>query len=574
LASPRSPEGDPRCAGAGAPSRAARSARWRVIAGVILLAGIAASIVAAFVWRAQVNLEANRSFDLEASEVGSTVTTALLRMNDLAVSARALLVSQPALGNRELANWWINMGARSRYSGVVGFGYIAFVPAARLAAVTAQVRRDPIPGVAAASATPSASSAPRKPYYCLARLGVASPLTNTLLSPGIDFCSIPGFDALQAARDSGRLNALTLGGRIVVLFSPVYKGGIDPPTVSLRRDRIAGVVAELVDVQSILGQALAGHRDLQIGVAQRDFVPLPAASSGIAGRFAMRVGALSPLASVGSVHGEVFRRTVVVDADGRWVVSISRSRANGFLTPDLQALIMLVGGVLVSGLAFLLVQTLSTSRARALRTVEERTRQLRHQALHDSLTGLPNRQLLTERAELLLDRGRREGAQVAALFMDIDDFKGVNDNLGHLAGDQLLREVARRIVKTLRETDSVGRMGGDEFVILAGGRPTDAGPERLAERLLESMREPFAIAGTRGALLSVCASIGIAVGDRRDSEEMLGDADIALYRAKTAGKNQYVVFAPEMRGRVDDRLVFAKGASAEVKRQAAPGQTA
>jgi diguanylate cyclase (GGDEF)-like protein len=522
---------------------------------MILLTGVTASVIAASVWRAQVGLEEKRSFDAEATAVGSTVTTALLRMNDLTVSARALLLSEPNLVNRRLASWWSHMGGSSRYPGLAGFGYIAFVPAGRLPAFTAQLRRDPIPGVGMTDSKLTPVASPPKPYYCLARLGVASPLNRTVLTSGIDFCSIPGFDALQAARDSGQLVALTLGGHIVVLFSPVYAGGSDPPNVAMRRARIAGVVTELVDVQSILGRALAGHRDLQIEVARGGAVP-QAPTTGIAGQFAMSVGALSAVASVGSVRGDVFRRTLIANADGHWMVNISKSRANGFLTPDLQALIMLVGGVIVTGLAFLLVQTLSTSRARALRTVEERTQQLRHQALHDSLTGLPNRQLLSERAEELLDRGRREGIQVAVLFMDVDDFKTVNDTLGHLAGDELLREVSRRIVKTLRTGDSVGRMGGDEFVVLAGGRATDGGAEQLAKRLLEAMREPFLINGTRGASRSVTSSIGVAIGDRQNAETMIGDADIALYRAKTAGKNRYVVFSPEMRGTVDDRLAI------------------
>jgi diguanylate cyclase (GGDEF)-like protein len=182
-------------------------------------------------------------------------------------------------------------------------------------------------------------------------------------------------------------------------------------------------------------------------------------------------------------------------------------------------------------------RTLSTSRARALRTVEQRTQQLRHQALHDSLTGLPNRQLVTERAEQLLESGHQEGIQVAALSIDLDGFKSVNDTLGHLAGDGPPCEVARRIVNVLRSADMVGRIGGDEFVVLAGGRPADGGPERIAKRLLAAMREPFIVADPDGVLVSLTASVGVAVGERRGAEELIGDADIPLYRTKTAGRN-------------------------------------
>lgn len=537
-----------------------RSARrWSTVAWAILVIGFVASLAVAHVWRAQANLEGQRSFDAEATEVGSTVATALLRTNDLAISARAFLLSQPNLGNRKLSTWWGNMAAKSRFGGVVGFGYIEVVPAAGLPRFAAQLSKDPIPGDANTGPT-SHIVEPRRSYYCLARLGVASPLNATLLTPGTDFCSIPGFDAIQAARDSGQLMALTLAGRIVVLFSPVYKGGGIPPTVAMRRNRISGVIAELVNVQSILGQALAGHHDLQVGVAARDFIPITSAPTGIAAHFAMRLGSLSPVASIGSVHGPAFRKTVIANADGQWAVTISKSRDNTFLTPGLQALIILAGGWIVSALAFLLVHTLSTSRARALRVVEERTQQLRHQALHDSLTGLPNRKLLIERAEHLLEDAQTEGRKVAALFVDIDDFKSVNDTLGHLAGDELLRDAARRIVTALRVGDTVGRMGGDEFVVLAAGRPADGGPERLAMRLLDAMSEPFTVAAANDVRLSVSLSVGIAMGPHKNAEQMLGDADVALYRAKTAGKNRYVVFSPEMRGIVEDGLFAAKKA--------------
>ncbi len=179
--------------------------------------------------------------------------------------------------------------------------------------------------------------------------------------------------------------------------------------------------------------------------------------------------------------------------------------------------------------------------------------QLAHQAVHDPLTGLANRTLILDRAEQMLMRCERSHDPVAALFIDLDNFKDVNDTLGHDAGDALLRSVADRLTATVRAGDTVGRLGGDEFVVLAEGMSIAAGPELLADRIQEVLSEPFVLSA-RHAPLRASASIGIASGPRESATEMLRDADIALYRAKGAGKNRWALFEPEMQSAVLDRL--------------------
>jgi diguanylate cyclase (GGDEF)-like protein/PAS domain S-box-containing protein len=178
---------------------------------------------------------------------------------------------------------------------------------------------------------------------------------------------------------------------------------------------------------------------------------------------------------------------------------------------------------------------------------------LAHRAVHDPLTGLANRTLILDRADQMLVRGRRGQHPVAALFIDLDNFKEVNDTLGHEAGDKLLRAVAARFSATVRGSDTVGRLGGDEFVVLADALEPATGPEQLAERLRDVLREPFLLDGLKGTL-SITASIGIAEGDRITADELLRDADIALYRAKAMGKDRAALFAPEMQSAVIDRL--------------------
>ena len=177
--------------------------------------------------------------------------------------------------------------------------------------------------------------------------------------------------------------------------------------------------------------------------------------------------------------------------------------------------------------------------------------ELRHQALHDALTGLPNRALILDRIGQMLARGRRQHSPVAVLFLDLDNFKDINDTLGHRAGDELLVAVGARLASAIREADTAGRLGGDEFVVLTEGASLAAGAEVVADRILDVMATPFEISGS-GAPLVVTASIGMAEGDRATPEELLQDADIALYQAKAAGKRRAVKFAPSMQAAVDD----------------------
>jgi diguanylate cyclase (GGDEF)-like protein len=185
-----------------------------------------------------------------------------------------------------------------------------------------------------------------------------------------------------------------------------------------------------------------------------------------------------------------------------------------------------------------------------MQLVKERTDQLQHQALHDSLTGLPNRALILDRIDRMLARSRREHSEVAALFLDIDNFKDINDTLGHRAGDELLVSVGVRLMSAVRANDTVGRLGGDEFVVLADGVSLEAGVDVVAERLLDVMATPFIISASK-VPLNVSASIGIAEGDRATPEALLQDADIALYQAKAAGKRRAVKFMPSMQESVD-----------------------
>jgi len=178
--------------------------------------------------------------------------------------------------------------------------------------------------------------------------------------------------------------------------------------------------------------------------------------------------------------------------------------------------------------------------------------QLTHQAFHDPLTGLANRKLFRRRVALALAREGHDPACVAVLFLDLDNFKTVNDSLGHAAGDRLLVAVAARLLNATRGCDTVARLGGDEFAILLENVRDDADAVRVAERVTAAMRAPFDLEGKE---VFAGTSIGIARGDEvKSAEVLLRNADVAMYTAKTAGKGRYALFASEMHTVVVERL--------------------
>jgi diguanylate cyclase (GGDEF)-like protein/PAS domain S-box-containing protein len=190
---------------------------------------------------------------------------------------------------------------------------------------------------------------------------------------------------------------------------------------------------------------------------------------------------------------------------------------------------------------------LNTRDVSERKTFEE---QLAHQAFHDSVTGLANRALFRDRVLHALERRQRDDGTVAVLFMDLDDFKTVNDSMGHAAGDHLLREVADRLREQLRAADTAARFGGDEFAILIEDADGGLGAVDVAERLLRALERPFSVEGKE---VYVRGSIGIATSDGSETglddevaEDLLRSADVAMYMAKESGKGRYQVFEQSM----------------------------
>jgi diguanylate cyclase (GGDEF)-like protein len=190
--------------------------------------------------------------------------------------------------------------------------------------------------------------------------------------------------------------------------------------------------------------------------------------------------------------------------------------------------------------------------------------QLHHQAYHDPLTGLANRTLFTDKVRETLSGDRGE---VAVLFIDLDDFKTVNDSLGHSAGDELLISVAARLRSCLRPEDVVARLGGDEFAVLVeDGRDAQEAAVTVARRIMDAFVMPLTVGAES---VSVYVSVGIATGVNHDgsAEEMIRDADVAMYKAKSAGKNRFQIFHPSMGAAVLERHGLKEELRLAIERQ-------
>lgn len=205
--------------------------------------------------------------------------------------------------------------------------------------------------------------------------------------------------------------------------------------------------------------------------------------------------------------------------------------------------------------------------------------QLAHQAFHDSLTGLPNRALFLDRLTHALARSERQGLAVAVLFVDLDNFKVVNDSLGHSVGDALLSEVSMRLGTCARAGDTVARLGGDEFTLLLEDLPGEAAAVEVAARIADSLRSPLVL---EGRTFTVTASIGLAMshlgrstdGPEPSGEDLLREADVAMYQAKNSGKSRWILFDRLMNTQAQERMELEGDLRRAVEGSAVSGKSA
>jgi diguanylate cyclase (GGDEF)-like protein len=510
---------------------------WVAAAVLLVLAGSLASWLGA---RAVAHSDAGKgrlAFHLASAEIASTLTLAIQHEEDLVVSASAYVTGNPRGSAAAFDRWVEAVRALQRYPELQNIGLVNLVPAARLEAFEARMAADPLRPLGPQSSVPKGSfqilPAGTRPYYCFAVAGLARSAA-TYIPPGLDYCALAPTLINGVGSGQSSYAPFMEGGKTTLgVETPVYRGGVVPKTVAARRRDFVGWLGELLLPQVVLARALEGHPNVAV---------------------VFRYDSGRTHVAFASGHAPAHAQTTSIRLYNGWSVQSSSPQVAVGVGDNRDALALLLGGVLLSGLLGVLVLVLGTGRTRALSLVREKTRELSHQALHDALTGLPNRALVLDRAEQMLARAARApGTRAGALYIDIDGFKHVNDNLGHAAGDQLLKAVGARLQSTVREQDTVGRLGGDEFVVLVESLIDEAALDVLADRLTEVLRQPIELDDGR-KIFSVTASIGVAIGQYSAPDHLLRDADLALYAAKAAGKDRYALFDASMYEGVEGRL--------------------
>jgi diguanylate cyclase (GGDEF)-like protein len=498
----------------------------------LLVVGLLASVIGALHVLRVDNRNAGQSFNATAAEIASTLKLAIVHEQDLVVTAGAVFVRSPQTTEAAFLQWTSSTTAFKRYPELQGISELTTVPASQLGSFAARQELDP-PGPLSANGTYQVTPPGYRPYYCLATVS-QSRNPKLALPAGLDYCTTslgPQFirasdtgEALYIPYKTGNLNELALGNAI-------YQGGTTPSTVAARRVALIGWTGIEILPGVLLSTALQGHPHTAV---------------------LFHYGAGSSKVTFTAGAAPSHPQSTSIGLHNGWLVEVRGAASGLTLLSDGSSSALLFGGAAFALMLGVLIYVLGTSRSRALRQVEEGTNELHFQAYHDALTGLANRALILDRIERMLAGARRRPRLVAALFLDLDNFKEINDTLGHRAGDEVLVGVSTRLSQLLRGADTIGRIGGDEFIVLTEGSATASGAESLAERILQALAAPFDIASS-AVPVTATASIGIAVGTRVSPEELLRNADIALYHAKAGGKYRYAVYSDRMKKTVDER---------------------
>ena len=355
---------------------------WTAAAVLLLLGGSGAAVVAASIQSGNNASQANQAFRSTSGQVASSLKLAIQHEQDLMTSTSAFVAGNPTASNTRFRVWATAERALARYPEVLGLGNAVVVPQSTLAAFAAASKRDPA-GALSANGTFSVVPAGRRPFYCFTGAAV-NPGPASAMPAGFDYCDGPLAASILAARDTGESAYLPIQvGKItgLTVYTPVYRGGIVPATSAARRATFVAWVGVTVVPASLLTQALAGHPGTSVSFSYVAGASNIAFHSGIAPRGAQSM-------TVDLHNGWTVRTSAAVPATGVF--------AYGW------PLALVVGGILVSLLLSALVFVLGTGRARARRLVGLRTSELRHLALHDPLTGLANRALITDRVAQLL----------------------------------------------------------------------------------------------------------------------------------------------------------------------------
>jgi diguanylate cyclase (GGDEF)-like protein len=530
----------------------ARMKEWYRLGWLLPWLVLAISLVATYlVWQSEQQNAINDlqiDFDFRVREADTRIEQRMKAYEQILRGVKALFLSSDEVKHDEFHEYIDSLHLKDNYPGSHSIGFARVVPEARK---TGHMRKEEVQPDA------TQSIAERKIKTSVTYLESLS--GDNGLPLGSDLHADPiRRAAMEQARDTGQAvnsgkvllplnadeNKRIQGG--FLMFVPVYKKGAPHVTLAQRRANIIGWVYasfRMIDLMSDILGDISSEIDIEIHDGRIVDDATMIYDPDISG-----VG--------GNPDAQFKSRSLINIANREWTVVI-RSLYGFEIRADkakanFVAYVGLETGLLLAILAWLLVR----GRARALKAAEiinhelnERKaaeKKLKHLAHHDVLTDLPNRALFSDRLHQGLAQAKRDKSHLAVVFIDLDKFKPINDTYGHETGDVLLKEVAQRLRKCVREADTVSRIGGDEFIVLLPTVETAQDAILVAEKMLNVLEQSFEIAGYS---LNISGSIGIAVYPEHGSDEktLTHSADVAMYYAKSSGRNNARLYQSDMK---------------------------
>ena len=505
--------------------------RARLLPWLVLVAMLA---VTALLWdheQQSARKELHTQFDFALRDTVSRIEQRESAYEQMLRGIQGLFATTDLMARDAIRDYVETLQLDANFSGIQGIGVIKWVPASQKAAHTQSMRAL---GLSNYAITPPDQ---RDNYAPIIQR--APDLDRNRVVLGIDPWAEPARRlAMEKARDSG-MPAITGKVRLVVdegseaipgfvMYLPVFARGQPAESVAQRRANLIGWVYASFHMSdfmaSLYGKQASGlSLNIYDGINPTDSALMYQTGNSAKSRSPRATAALSA-------------NEYMVIAGHTWTLSLSTQDEFEQRFGPTIAFTITVAGVGLSLSMALLVWFMVNGRAHALRLADEMTRELRHMAQHDPLTGLPNRALFSDRVHQMLAHAKRHGGYVAMIFIDLDKFKFINDNYGHAIGDLLLQHVATRLREATRASDTVGRIGGDEFVILMGELPEIEIALNLAEKIRVLVAQAFILNQHE---LTISCSIGVAFypDDGTDEETLIKNADDAMYRAKDSGRN-------------------------------------
>jgi diguanylate cyclase (GGDEF)-like protein len=482
--------------------------------------------------------ELRSEFDFALRETVSRIEQRMASYEQMLRGVQGLLATTDLANHKAMHDYVETLQLDANFSGLQIIGIVQRIAATEKAAhVTAMRQR----GLADYSIHPQSQDQ----THAVIIQREPSPNRNSALY-GLDIWPDPVRRfAMEKARDSG-MAAITSKVQLAIdtagqappsfiMYLPVFAPGQARDTVAQRRANLIGWVYAAFHMSDFMA-SLYGKQAPGLALAIYDDVnPSPDALLYRTPDEAQRhpTGSAAPLSAKEYMVVAGHSWTLLLNTQSEFEDRFDRSAAT----------VIAAAGTSLSLSLALLVWFMVTGRERALRLAAEMTDELRHMAQHDSLTHLPNRALFSDRLNQELARARRNDGRCALMFLDLDDFKQVNDNFGHAVGDHLLREFARRLQACVRAADTVGRLGGDEFVVLMPELKESNAALALAEKIRTALHDTFLVDGHS---LLVSCSLGIAIypEDGTDEISLTKNADRAMYRAKESGGDRVRVNDP------------------------------